>query len=88
MCSTSLLLRTIRNHTAERSYENYTLEQFDETICLFKLMENAMVHGAELSIPEPQAFLGQGDASASDAREGIGRLRREMGMRSPNGLSE
>ena len=36
----------------------HILEQFDETICLFKLMENAIVHGAELSIPAPQAFLG------------------------------
>ena len=41
---------------------------------------NAMVHGAELSIPAPQAFLGRGDAS-----EGIGRLRRGMGMRNPDG---
>ena len=50
MCSTSLLLHTIQNHATERSYENYTLEQLDETICLFKLMENAMVLGAELNI--------------------------------------
>ena len=40
----------------------HILEQFDETICLFKLMENAMVLGAELSIPTQQAFLGRGDA--------------------------
>ena len=51
----------------------HILERFDETVCLFKLMENAMVPGAELSITVPQAFLGQGDASASDASEGIGR---------------
>ena len=42
-CSTSLLLCIIRNNSTKRSYENYTLEQFDETICLFKLMENVMV---------------------------------------------
>ena len=41
---------------------------------------NAMVHGAELSILAPQAFLGRGDAS-----EGIRRLRRGMGMRNVNG---
>ena len=76
-------LRTIQNHTTERSYENYTLEQFDETICLFKLMENAMVPCAELSIRAPQAFLGRGNAS-----KGIGRLRRGMGMPNPNGHSE
>ena len=41
---------------------------------------NAMVHGAELSILAPQAFLGQGDASDSDASEGLGKLRQGMGM--------
>ena len=47
-----------------------------------------MVPFAELSIPAPQAFLGRGDASASDASEGIGRLRRGMGMRNPDGPRE
>ena len=53
MCSTSLLMHTIQNHTMEQSYENCNFEQFDETRCLFKLMENAVVPDAELDIPAP-----------------------------------
>ena len=70
------------------------MEYFDGTICFLYTMVRlnrsppngtihflyAMVPGAELSIPAPQAFLGRGDASTSDTSEGIGRLRRGMGM--------
>ena len=31
---------TRRYHTSVQFVENYTLAQFDETICFFKLMEN------------------------------------------------
>ena len=39
-------------------------------ICLFKLMENAMVPGAELSIKALQAFLGRVIAKDMKAEEG------------------